>query len=224
MNELEINKLQELLNATHIFTEHEVPVAPEPTVARDSHDIYTVVGVNLERQVMCAVQMFQNLGTFDTLCENDRISLIKYGCFIMFCMRSLPAYDYSSDHWTYPIDNENSMILTLYQMFPYAYSMAFKRVFHSLSQELDSDPVVLDLLTAILLFNPDRPMLTHRELVKLQQNIYMYLLHRYILLKYRKKSESQQHKYSKLMKCLKDLNILGEKHLESIKRTDARSS
>ncbi|CAG2164546.1 unnamed protein product, partial [Oppiella nova] len=41
------------------------------------------------------------------------------------------------------------------------------------------------LLTAIILFNPNRPNLTHRHYVQLEQQLYIYLLQRYLLLKYK---------------------------------------
>ncbi|CAG2183330.1 unnamed protein product, partial [Oppiella nova] len=50
--------------------------------------------------------------------------------------------------------------------------------------EWDSDNIIIDLLTAIILFDANRPKLLHRESVKLQQQCYMYLLQRYLRLRY----------------------------------------
>ncbi|CAG2099953.1 unnamed protein product [Medioppia subpectinata] len=47
----------------------------------------------------------------------------------------------------------------------------------------------MDLVTAILLFNPYRSQLKHREVVKYKRWIYFHLLQRYLLLKYRSESE-----------------------------------
>ncbi|CAG2175074.1 unnamed protein product, partial [Oppiella nova] len=45
-------------------------------------------------------------------------------------------------------------------------------------------------LTAIVLFNPDQPNLEHKNFVKLQQDIYMYLLQRYLAVRYQSQTES----------------------------------
>ncbi|CAG2162088.1 unnamed protein product [Oppiella nova] len=73
--------------------------------------------------------------------------------------------------------------------------------------ELESDPVIRNLFTAIILFNPNRPNLTHRHNVQLEQQLYIYLLQRYLLLKCRSESES---KLQNLMESLKDFNTLRE--------------
>ncbi|CAG2103586.1 unnamed protein product, partial [Medioppia subpectinata] len=60
------------------------------------------------------------------------------------------------------------------------------------------DPTAIDLLTAIIFYNPNRPNLMHKHNVKLEQQLYIYLLQRYLLWKYRSDSESRM-KYGKLM-------------------------
>ncbi|CAG2101855.1 unnamed protein product [Medioppia subpectinata] len=54
-----------------------------------------------------------------------------------------------------------------------------------------NDSTAINLLTAIILYNPNRPNLTHKHNVKLEQQLYIYLLQRYLLLKYRSESESR---------------------------------
>ncbi|CAG2106089.1 unnamed protein product, partial [Medioppia subpectinata] len=73
----------------------------------------------------------------------------------------------------------------------------------------DRDPIIMDLLTAIILFNPSRPMLIHNHYVKLEQQLYIYLLQRYLLLKYRSESESQR-KVQHLMQSLTHLKRIAK--------------
>ncbi|CAG2172041.1 unnamed protein product [Oppiella nova] len=75
------------------------------------------------------------------------------------------------------------------------------------------------LLTAIVLFNPDRPNLEHKEFVKLQQNTYMYLLQRYLAVRYQSQTESTL-KFLKLLNCLKDLKVLSENLRLSMENKD----
>ncbi|CAG2101556.1 unnamed protein product, partial [Medioppia subpectinata] len=48
------------------------------------------------------------------------------------------------------------------------------------------------LMTAIVLFNPYRPGLKYKSIVKLQQHIYMHLLKRYLMMKYGTESEANE--------------------------------
>ncbi|CAG2161447.1 unnamed protein product [Oppiella nova] len=89
-----------------------------------------------------------------------------------------------------------------------------KRFMKNISREWDSDDVVLNLLTAIILYNPNRPDLIHRDSVKYQQLLYQYLLQRYLLLRYRSESEAQ-YKYTKLMNTLRDLKRLNIRELNA---------
>ncbi|CAG2099970.1 unnamed protein product [Medioppia subpectinata] len=72
---------------------------------------------------------------------------------------------------------------------------------------LDLDAFKLDKLHAIILFDPKRPNLIHKESVKLEQQLYIYLLQRHLLLKYPSESEL---KVQDLMLAMKDLNVLRE--------------
>ncbi|CAG2109058.1 unnamed protein product [Medioppia subpectinata] len=69
----------------------------------------------------------------------------------------------------------------------------------------------MSLLMTILLFNPNRPDLKYRHYVKLEQQLYIYLLQRYLLLKYGSNYESET-KLQRLMNSLKDLRICSEIH------------
>ncbi|CAG2170428.1 unnamed protein product [Oppiella nova] len=62
-------------------------------------------------------------------------------------------------------------------------------------------------LSAIILFNPNRPNILHRDVVKAEQQLYIYLLQRYLYLRYRSEVETHM-KLAKLMDPLKDLQII----------------
>ncbi|CAG2101856.1 unnamed protein product [Medioppia subpectinata] len=74
---------------------------------------------------------------------------------------------------------------------------------HQLVDEWNyDDPIAIDLLTAIIFYNPNRPNIRHKHNVKLEQQLYIYLLQRYLLWKHRSDSESGL-KLQKLMLSLK---------------------
>ncbi|CAG2168784.1 unnamed protein product [Oppiella nova] len=75
--------------------------------------------------------------------------------------------------------------------------------------------ISISLLKAIILFNPNRPNLSHKLNVKLEQQLYIYLLQRYLLLKCRSKPESQT-MLQKLMTMLMDVHFVSELELTHV--------
>ncbi|CAG2169373.1 unnamed protein product [Oppiella nova] len=194
--ELEGNKLQELQLAAQIFPEHRVRTYSLMPADQD-YCLWIVMPLKLEQQLRRIVKMSKQLTQFNSICENDRISLIKYGFLELFYIRSVPIFNCQNDTWTYVMDYENSVTFSLDIMRDFPLN------------EWDRDQLILDLLTAIILFNPERPYIRHKNTVKFQQQIYMYLLKRYLLLKYRTESESSD-KFRTLMQCLHELYVMAE--------------
>ncbi|CAG2163763.1 unnamed protein product [Oppiella nova] len=62
-------------------------------------------------------------------------------------------------------------------------------------------------LIAILLFDPNRPNITHQQTIRLEQQLYIYLLQRYLVMKYGLEWESR---LQKLMITLRDLQVMIE--------------
>ncbi|CAG2176879.1 unnamed protein product, partial [Oppiella nova] len=211
-NELEGNKLCELYSALSIFNEAIIPATPQILTQYDH--TFDVVLSKLEKQLTALTQIGQHLQGFAGLCQNDKVCLIKYGCLDMSYLGSIPYFDSTRSRWTFPTDKSNTFIMSLNARHGMANENLLKWVFDSISVEWDSDPQILRLLTAIMLFNADRPMLAHRDAVHYQQHVYMYLLKRYLLLKYRTEYESEV-KYKKLLKLLTDLQKLGQMQRQS---------
>ncbi|CAG2169039.1 unnamed protein product [Oppiella nova] len=209
-NELEGFKLTELFGATEIFSE-TLSVVSVTSMARDYADLVRVLSYKIDEQVMRAIRMSKKLQTFNNICETDRISLLKQGSLELYLIRSVAYYDSAEDHWTYNMGNNTSVILSLELMrvFPRNIYSFYKKFLHNICREWESDLLVLDLLTAIVLFNPDRPKLIDKDLVKLHQHIYMHLLRRYLLVRYRSHPESNV-KFLRLLNCLIDLTVLGD--------------
>ncbi|CAG2170970.1 unnamed protein product [Oppiella nova] len=70
------------------------------------------------------------------------------------------------------------------------------------------------LLMAIILFNPDRPNLTDRELIKVQQQLYMYLLQRYLQIRYGSECEAKS-RFIRLLNTLEDVQNLDKIHKQN---------
>ena len=100
LNELEGNKLHELFEANLIYVEQfKVPgqhITKQSIVQIDTFnaDLY-------EKLLRYMVMYSENIHEFNAFCEDDRISLIKYGCYELFYMRSIANYDGVQEHWTF---------------------------------------------------------------------------------------------------------------------------
>ncbi|CAG2177886.1 unnamed protein product, partial [Oppiella nova] len=204
----EANKLAELFSATSFFKES----APIALVSRVDDRQFGPVFMNLfETQFTRVIQMCKSFATFNSINECDKLTLIKGGAFNVFTMRTVPYYDRTNHAWTITLNNESTVMfdLKLFKRFPTNVFVWLKKFLNQIDQEWETDIIVLDLLTAIVLFNPDRPNLEHKNFVKLQQNIYMYLLQRYLAVRYQSQTESTL-KFVKLLNCLKVLNVLSD--------------
>ncbi|CAG2103044.1 unnamed protein product [Medioppia subpectinata] len=60
----------------------------------------------------------------------------------------------------------------------------FKSYFETFVTHFDSDIHILELIMPVLLFNPDLPNIINRDSIELQQQLYLYLLQKYLRIKY----------------------------------------
>ncbi|CAG2100009.1 unnamed protein product [Medioppia subpectinata] len=134
------------------------------------------------------------------------LALIKYGCLEIVLLRYSIFYDNNTDYWTCArtLDTEKVCGFKLSAMRHEKRDLYcfYQDYFHKVNTVLNHNSIILDLLTAILLFDPNRPNLIHRDVVKAEQQLYIYLLQRYLHLKYDSKTQS---KLSQLMNILMDL-------------------
>ncbi|CAG2114959.1 unnamed protein product [Medioppia subpectinata] len=196
--EMEGIKLTELFASMAVYREPIIPaiaISLRPLVGTDMFD---VVFGRLGLQLISMIEMCKQLTGFKSICDDDQMSYLG----------SVDNFDPINNRWMYKMDNTNALMVYLSEHGPNIADM-FKKFLHGICYEWDSDGTLMVLLTAIILFNPNRPSLIHREVVKFQQYVYKYLLKRYLLLKYRTEFVSQT-KYTKLMDILTDLQHLGE--------------
>ncbi|CAG2113096.1 unnamed protein product [Medioppia subpectinata] len=153
--------------------------------------------------------MCKSLTSFARIEETDRILLIKHGFLDLKLIRSLKYYDYKQGGWAMNMEDGNTKVVSIEstKLLPNNAYIFYRQFFNDISQEWESDPIILDLLTAIILFNPDRPKLVNSTMIKFQQHKYMYLLQRYLLMRY-KYHDMMRSKFTKLIQYATDVAIL----------------
>lgn len=83
------------------------------------------------------------------------------------------------------------------------------RFIRSFDPKLKSDENVILILSAIVLFTPNRPKVIHEEVIRLEQNSYFYLLRRYLDSQYPNGCEAKA-VFLKLIQKINELRKLNQ--------------
>ncbi|CAG2181419.1 unnamed protein product, partial [Oppiella nova] len=103
---------------------------------------------------------------------------------------------------------------------PFEFYDSLKKFLLKVKLECGFDSLIFDLLTAILLFNPSLPDLTHRDVIKFQQKLYLYLLKRYLMIKYDQPDSDV--KCAKILSIINDLHVLAHLHRQITAQRDPK--
>ncbi|CAG2169271.1 unnamed protein product [Oppiella nova] len=165
-NAMESNRLTELLSASHIL---KMPYGSVKSVANTYLDAMEAIAEHMEQVIDKLVSMSKRLTLFNAVCVSDQIALIKYGSIEMVYLRQIIGYNADTNHLVVP-DEDPTQSVVIYldainQEKQYLYK-AHVKYFQEFVREWDCDETIVDLLTAIILFDPNRPSLQHRMLVK----------------------------------------------------------
>ncbi|XP_054169169.1 nuclear hormone receptor HR96-like [Oppia nitens] len=182
-NETESFRFSELIDITN---ELRKPQASPTAVVSDFTNAALILVQKCDEEFRNVVKVYKKLNAFKGMCESDKITLFKYGTVKVVVMHAVACYDGNNDHWSIPVDTNNSALMDLKILKQSKNDLYFplQRFLHELSKEYDNDEIILELLSAIALFEPTLPDLKHREAIRLHQLIYMYLLQRYLQVKY----------------------------------------
>ncbi|CAG2163561.1 unnamed protein product [Oppiella nova] len=141
------------------------------------------------------------MSEFRELGKDDKIELLMAGFPKILSLLSVLNFNFEGRFWTVPFDNENAAQLSIDVIKNHEIHYKFLQ---NVQHECKSDMIMLDLLSAVLLFNPNGSILIHKHFIALQQKTYMYLLQRYLEIKHNSKSESET-RFLRLMNCVNEL-------------------
>ncbi|CAG2162875.1 unnamed protein product [Oppiella nova] len=168
-NELEGNRFTELISAANIMIP-KLSTNINKTYVSTVEGFLRVIDIQRESDVKNVVKVFKRLMCATEICEQDKVILLKYGASEVHCMRCITYYDYDNQRWTNYLDDNNAVILSMdfvRQIEPDNEThVIFQDYVNKLYNDIDSDINVLNIMTAIVLFNPYRPGLKYSEIVK----------------------------------------------------------
>ncbi|XP_054169144.1 nuclear hormone receptor HR96-like [Oppia nitens] len=208
-NELEAKRFDELFDALKILNH---PVPKSTAIADDITEAIRIMCFKSDYDIRKIVKMSKRLSAFQALCESDKICLLKYSVIEIFTLRILLDMDFDKYYWNIVTNSEVGTLVSMDLLIKGKrnYIESYADFIRKFLPEWDSDKVVIDLLSAILLFDASRPLLTHRESIKVQQQVYMYLLQRYLRMRYPSECDANI-KFLRLLNSLHDLHIVNEK-------------
>ncbi|CAG2116678.1 unnamed protein product [Medioppia subpectinata] len=202
-----MNRFKELFNSVALV--RGKPVPPLTTIAYETESVSDGIQLMQNRantKFTLIVKMSANIKGFNDLCEDDKIVLLKAGCPQLWLLQNIINFDIDGKFWRVFIGEEKATLLrtSVLEGWSDEVIQSHKNFMFSLNAEYNCDMSLIDLLSSIVLFDPDVPNLVHKTSIKLQQKTYMYLLQRYLEIKHNSKSESET-RFKRLMNCLRAL-------------------
>ncbi|UYV63444.1 Hr96 [Cordylochernes scorpioides] len=213
IGDVERIKLNELVMANEIMKQPLTCGSPDPSLT----SVLNMTNYAIRR----LIKMSKRISSFRSLCQADQIALLKGGCCELLILRSVMSYEPEKECWKGPegpkvmsikVDVLKKAGGTVYEQ--------HKKFIMGFSPKWKSDENIMLLLSAITLFSPDRPHVIHKEVIKLEQDVYSFLLQRYLHTIYPTLEAISA--YRLLSQKLEQLHSLNENHVEMFMETNLK--
>lgn len=117
------------------------------------------------------IKMVKKINAFKSMCQEDQVALLKGSCTEMMILRSIMQYDVDHSTWKIPHSQEDmsrvkSDVLKLANNNAYEEYEKFIRTFDA---HLRKDENIILIMSAIVLFTPDRAKTVHTDVIILEQ-------------------------------------------------------
>uniref|UniRef100_A0A1B6EGZ0 Nuclear receptor domain-containing protein n=1 Tax=Clastoptera arizonana TaxID=38151 RepID=A0A1B6EGZ0_9HEMI len=203
----ELERLDELINANEDFF---APISIETLLVGHIKDIITLTAIAVRR----LIKMSKLISAFKNMCQDDQMALLKGGCTELMILRSVMTYDPNKNTWKIPYSKKEIKDLKI-DVLKEAKSNIYdehQQFLRTFNEEWRTNQNIMLLLSAIILFSPERPKIIHRDVVKLEQNSYYYLLRRYLESIY--PGCKARSTFLKLIQKVSELHQINENHIK----------
>ncbi|XP_033254391.1 nuclear hormone receptor HR96-like [Drosophila miranda] len=126
--------------------------------------------------------MAKKITAFRDMCQEDQVALLKGGCTEMMIMRSVMIYDDDRDSWKVPHTKENMGTIRT-DLLKFAEENIYEehqKFITTFDEKWRMDENIILIMCAIVLFTSARSRVIHKDVIRLEQNSYYYLLRRYL--------------------------------------------
>nr|WCS71180.1 hormone receptor-like protein 96 [Pardosa pseudoannulata] len=204
LNYLERQKLDELIVANEVL---KMPL----NCGVNDPSLLDVINMT-DHAIRRLIKMSKKITAFKNLCQDDQIALLKGGCTELMILRSVMSYDPEKECWQGP---QGPKIMSIkVDILKEAKGNVYeehKRFINSFHPQWRADENIMLILSGIALFTPERPNTIHKEVIKVEQDTYYYLLRRYLDSIYNCCEAKMV--YLKLIHKIQELHILNENHV-----------
>ncbi|KAL1137672.1 hypothetical protein AAG570_009368 [Ranatra chinensis] len=172
-------------------------------------DVINLTAVAIRR----LIKMCKRLPEFRWLPQQDQLSLLKHGCTQMMLLRSVVTFDPDRNSWKIPhsVDQMSRIRVEVLKEARGNIYEAHEAFLRSFDPRASTDINIINMLTAVTLFDPDRPNLLQRDAIRQQQEAYYELLQRYLETQF---SEGDARAiYRHLIHKIGELHRLNEDHV-----------
>ncbi|CAG2165840.1 unnamed protein product [Oppiella nova] len=120
--------------------------------------------INLQQLVIT----IKNLGAFQSLSLNDQIAVVKYNCIELDILKAGLGFNHKTESWIFKGDNNLlcKIELNSFDGFKYNFLALLKYYLNTIAKEFDSDLHILGMLIPVILFNPERPNIIHKDMIE----------------------------------------------------------
>ncbi|XP_002013932.2 nuclear hormone receptor HR96 [Drosophila persimilis] len=128
------------------------------------------------------IKMAKKITAFRDMCQEDQVALLKGGCTEMMIMRSVMIYDDDRDSWKVPHTKENMGTIRT-DLLKFAEGNIYEehqKFITTFDEKWRMDENIILIMCAIVLFTSARSRVIHKDVIRLEQNSYYYLLRRYL--------------------------------------------
>ena len=159
--------------------------------------------------VLRIIKFAKRLEEFTKLPQECQIGILKWTWIHILLLRSVSLYDTMRDVWVTPKGEIPSKILKNATGFVQLHEehVTFSKSFKAIIEE---DLPIVIILLAVVLFSPEGPHVTYRDVVSNIQDKYLLLLKHYLEARYSYQKAAEM--YPQLMYKIKELKELGEGH------------
>lgn len=210
LNDAEYAKLNELIVA-HKGLDSPIDKEMEGVTLNvtEMKDVFALTAIAIRR----FIRMSKRINGFRNMCQEDQIALLKGGCTELMILRSVMTYDLEKNTWKiqHTADKTTNIKIDILKEAKGNLYEEHRRFLYSFDEQWRNDENIMLMLSAITLFSPDRARVVHRDVIKLEQNSYYYLLRRYLESIYQ--GCEARSMFLKLIKKLNELHRLNETHM-----------
>ncbi|CAH2005506.1 unnamed protein product [Acanthoscelides obtectus] len=126
------------------------------------------------------IKMVKKINSFKNMCQEDQVALLKGGCTEIMLLRSAMNYDPQKRTWEIPHTQELNVDVDILKLAKGNIYQEHEKFIKTFDPKWIADENIILILSAVVLFTPDRPRVVHQDVIKLEQNSYYYLLRRYL--------------------------------------------